>query len=111
MTCAQFYCSVCGVLAPGKPLPSPKRAVAALLPNQLLFGWWSSLVQWLPSPLKEAATDQQDMICASSGQHGGTVYNKQGKEQIFEGDCSSTILKEETKQKISFVSTCQKRKP
>ena len=47
---AQFCCLVCGVLAPGKLLPSPKEPVADPLPKHLLFGWWRSPVQLLAKP-------------------------------------------------------------
>ena len=38
-TRAQFCCLVCGILASGKLLKSPKEAVADPLPKHLLFGW------------------------------------------------------------------------
>ena len=46
----QLCCLVCGVLTPGKLLPSPKEVVADPLPKHWLFAWWSSPVQLLPSP-------------------------------------------------------------
>ena len=52
----RFCCFVYGVLALAT---SPKEAVAAPLPKHLLFGWWSSPVQFLHTKsLKE-----QDMVC------------------------------------------------
>ena len=37
-------------LTPGQLLPSPMANEAEYLPKDLLFGWWSSLVQLLLSP-------------------------------------------------------------
>ena len=42
---AQFCSLVCGVLAPGQLLLSPKETVAAPLPKHLVFIWWNSAIQ------------------------------------------------------------------
>ena len=50
MTHIRFCGLVCGILALGKLLQSPKEAVADSLLKYLVSGWWSSPVQPLPRP-------------------------------------------------------------
>ena len=52
------------VFVPRQLLPSPKEAVANPQPKQLQFGWWSSLVQLLPSLGANADKSKKNMLCA-----------------------------------------------
>ena len=58
MTRTQFYCLTCGVLIPGKLLPSPKKAVADPVPRYTLLFWLKEAVATIyPLPFKIVYTN------------------------------------------------------